>query len=388
MAPTITALQYYGPKDVRLERVLSRYVFIPFALPCHPDEVRVQVAYCGICGSDIHEYLGGPIFSPPAGEKNPYTGAELPVTLGHEMSGTIIEIGSSVSDPKLQIGTRVAVNPALNDRHHGVDPCTACQLGLPNICKRYTSYGFSAAGGGLASEIVVKHYACIPLLDSVSLEVGALMEPLAVAWHCIRISGFQKGQTALILGAGPIGLAILMLLRVWGAKTIVISELTASRKQMAKDFGADLIVDPTENTDPKDGLDPVVVATQEAVKADGADVTFECTGIQTTLDTAMAATRPGGVVFNVAIHERPLMVNLNDVTLGERRLTGGICYTEEDFRGLIAALEARSFPAEKLITSIVDLEDVIDKGLLELIHNKAAHVKILVKPNQARPSRL
>ncbi|KAL4801861.1 chaperonin 10-like protein [Aspergillus unguis] len=381
MAPSVTALQYYGPKDVRLEQVLSR--------PCHPDEVRVQVAYCGICGSDIHEYLGGPIFSPPRGEKNPYTGMELPVTLGHEMSGTIVELGSSVCDEKLKVGTRVAINPALNDRHHGVDPpCTACQLGLPNICKRYTSYGFSAAGGGLATEIVVKHYACIPLPDGISLKVGALLEPLAVAWHCIRISGFQKGQTALILGAGPIGLAILMLLRVWEAKTIIISEVTASRKQMARDFGADLVVDPTESRTPKAGHDPVVIATQNAVKADGADVTFECTGLQTTLDTAIAGTRPGGTVFNVAIHEKPLVVNLNDLTLGERKLTGGICYTDIDFEGLLAALQEGKIPAEKLITSVVDLEDVVDKGLLELIQNKAAHVKILVRPNQARRVRL
>lgn len=355
---------------------------------CRPDEVRVQIAYCGICGSDIHEYLGGPIFSPAEGEANQYTGQRLPVTLGHEMSGTVVELGSSVSDPKLRVGTRVAVNPALNDRHHGVDPCTACKLDLPNICKRYTSHGFSAPGGGLASEIVVKHFSCIPLPDSVSLKVGALMEPLAVAWHCVRISGFQKGQTALILGAGPIGLAILMVLRVWEAKTVIVSEVTASRKQMAKDFGADLVLDPTESDTPKAGADPVVAATQDAVQADGVDVTFECTGLQTTLDTAIAGTRPGGTVFNIAIHEKPLMVNLNDLTLGERRLTGGICYTEEDFRGLIAALEGGRIEAEKLITSVVDLDDVINKGLLELIQNKAAHVKILVKPNQPRLVRL
>ncbi|KAL4757489.1 2,3-butanediol dehydrogenase [Aspergillus foveolatus] len=378
MAPTVTALQYYGAKDVRLQQVHPR--------PCQADEVRIQIAYCGICGSDIHEYLGGPLFSPPPGKKNPYTGAELPVTLGHEISGTIVELGSSVpaSDPNLKVGMRVAVNPAMNDRHHGVEKCTACRLGLPNVCKRYTSYGFSAAGGGLASEIVVKHYACIPLPESISLKVGALLEPLAVAWHCIRISGFQRDQTVLILGAGPIGLAILMLLRVWGVKTVVISEVTASRKRMARELGADLVLDPNEVGSPKDGLDPVVVATQKAVKADGADVTFDCTGLQSTLNTAIAATRPGGTVFNVAIHEKPLMVNLNELTLGERRLTGGICYTDVDFQGLIAALEAGKIQAERLITSIVNLEDVIDKALMELIHNKAAHVKILVKPNNAR----
>ncbi|KAL2864264.1 2,3-butanediol dehydrogenase [Aspergillus lucknowensis] len=377
---TVTALQYYGRKDVRLEQVPS--------LPCGPDEVRLQIAYCGICGSDIHEYLGGPIFPPKAGEKHPWTGHQLPVTLGHEMSGTIVEVGSGVSDPKLQVGARVAVNPAWTDRHYGLEPCTACELGMSNICKRYASYGLSAAGGGLATEIVVKHLSCIPLPDSVSLKVGALMEPLAVAWHCIRTSGFQKGQTALILGAGPIGLAILMLLRVWGAKTVVISEPTASRKRMANDFGADLVVDPTRFTAPKNGPDPVVIATQGAVHADGVDVAFDATGIQTTLDTAIAAVRPGGTVFNVAIHEKPLMINLNDLTLSERRLMGGICYTQDDFRDLLQALQKGGIPAEKLITSVVDLDDVVEKGLLELIRNKAAHVKILITPNRVRSVRL
>ncbi|KAL4903998.1 hypothetical protein BDW74DRAFT_185730 [Aspergillus multicolor] len=384
MAPTVTALQYHGPQDVRLEQIEPQ--------PCPPDSIRVAIAYCGICGSDIHEYLAGPIFTPPSGTANPYTDATLPITLGHEISGTIVEIGSGVpASQNLKPGTHVAVNPALNDRHHGVAPCTACTLGRPNICKRYTSYGFSAAGGGLASEIVVKHYAAIPLPDSISLKVGALLEPLAVAWHCIRISEFKRGQSVLILGAGPIGLAILMLLRseAWGAGRVVVSEVAPARKEMAREFGADLVLDPTElSGDNKDGIDGIVAATQKAVKADGADVTFDCTGLQSTLNTAIAATRPAGTVFNVAIHEKPLMVNLNDLTLGERRLTGGICYTQEDFDGLIAALQEGKIQSEKLITSIVDLEDVIDKGLLELINNKAAHVKILVKPAQARSVRL
>jgi (R,R)-butanediol dehydrogenase/meso-butanediol dehydrogenase/diacetyl reductase len=142
MASTITALQYYGPKDVRLEQVAPQYVPLDILhtmntrlidRPCRRDEVRIQIAYCGICGSDIHEYLGGPIFPPKPGEKNPWTGQQLPVTLGHEMSGTIVEVGASVSDPKLKIGARVAVNPAWNDRHYGVEPCTACQLDMPYL---------------------------------------------------------------------------------------------------------------------------------------------------------------------------------------------------------------------------------------------------------------
>ncbi|OQD72774.1 hypothetical protein PENDEC_c019G04577 [Penicillium decumbens] len=101
----ITALRYYGKEDIRLEQIPSR--------PCKPNEVRIEVAYCGICGSDIHEYLDGPIFPPQPGTKNPWTGESLPVTLGHEMSGVIVELGSAVTD--LKVGSKVAVNPALDD---------------------------------------------------------------------------------------------------------------------------------------------------------------------------------------------------------------------------------------------------------------------------------
>ncbi|KAJ5612715.1 GroES-like protein [Penicillium lagena] len=341
---------------------------------CGPREVRLQIAYCGICGSDIHEYLGGPIFPPKPGHKNPWTGQSLPVTLGHEMSGTVVEIGSAVANVK--VGAKVAVNPALDDRHHGADPCTTCKLGKRNICKRYASYGLSADGGGFASEIVVNEVNCITLPESVSLQVGALLEPLAVAWHSIRLSGFVQGQTVLVLGAGPIGLAIVMLLRVWGAKSIFVSEVAPSRKRMAKDFGATIVVDPTEGNE----QDPVQTAVHSA-NPDGVDVAFDAIGLQITLDTAIASIRPGGTVFNVAIHEKPLQLNLNNLACFEKRLIGGICYTMEDFVGVLKALESGEVPAEKMITSIVPLSEVVEKGFLELIHNKEAHVKILIQPD-------
>ena len=293
--------------------------------------------------------------------------------MGHEMSGVIVELGSAVDG--LQLGSRVSVSPALDDRHYGADPCTTCQLGKSNICKRWASYGMSADGGGFASEMIVQAISCIALPDSVSLQVGALLEPLAVAWHSIRLSGFEAKQNAVVLGAGPIGLAIVMLLRVWGAGKIVVSEVTPSRKQLAVQFGGDIVVDPSGKSD----QDPVMSAIRD-VNADGVDVAFDATGLQVTLDTAIAAVRPGGTMFNVAIHEKPLQLNLNDLACFEKRLIGGICYTMEDFIGVLRALESGNVPAEDMITSIVPLNDVLQKGFMELINNKAAHVKILVEP--------
>jgi (R,R)-butanediol dehydrogenase/meso-butanediol dehydrogenase/diacetyl reductase len=352
--------------------------------PCGPDEVRLKVAYCGICGTDIHEYLGGPIFCPPLGGQNPHTGLKLPITLGHEFSGTVVEIGSNVKN--VRAGQNVAVDPTFDDRHYGLDPCIACQHERYNVCKRWTAYGLSAPGGGIAEEIVVKAMNCMPLPASVSLKVGALVEPLAVAWHAIRLSAFQPGQTALVLGAGPIGLAILMLLRVWGASTIVVTEVTHSRAEQAKKFGADLVINPLDAMarTGKSGTaasDPVKTAVLQMTADQGVDVSFDATGIQSTLDSAITSTKIGGTIFNVAIHEKPLQLHLNDLVFAEKRLLGGMCYTDEDFAGVLDALEKGKIPhVEQMVTSVVPLSNAINGGILELINNKAAHVKILIQP--------
>ncbi|TKA40839.1 hypothetical protein B0A49_13651, partial [Cryomyces minteri] len=184
MSLLIQALRYHGQQDVRVEYVEAQ--------PCRKDDVRVKIAYCGICGSDVHEYLGGPIFPPPPGQKNPHTGVQLPVIMGHEMSGTIVEVGSSITEFK--IGQNVAINPSMDDRHHGNVECSICQSGRPHLCKSWACYGLSAHGGGLADEIVVKPFNCIPVPEGVSLKVAALAEPLAVASRLIRISGFYPGH--------------------------------------------------------------------------------------------------------------------------------------------------------------------------------------------------
>jgi (R,R)-butanediol dehydrogenase/meso-butanediol dehydrogenase/diacetyl reductase len=316
------------------------------------------------------------------GEKHPYTGEELPVTLGHEFSGTITETGVDVAD--LHVDQKVTVNPSLDDRHYGAEACVACRREKRNLCKRWATYGLNAPGGGLAAEIVIKAINCIPLPSSISLKVGALAEPLAVAWHSIRLSGFQKGQTALVLGAGPIGLAILMLLRVRGATKVIVSEVTRLRTEQAKKFGADLVINPLDKIGQTGGSvikDSVIAGVHSLTSDEGVDVAFDATGLQTTLDSAIASTKIGGTIFNVAIHEKPLQLHLNDLVMTEKKLMGGICYTREDFIAVIEALDKGNIPAEEMITSVIPLSQAIESGFLELINNKAAHVKILIQPD-------
>lgn len=369
------AIRFHGQRDLRLDTVSLG--------PCGSDEVRIKVAFCGICGSDLHEYLAGPIFIPRKGEKHAYNGGEMPVTMGHEFSGVIVELGSNVAS-NLKLGMKVVVNPCIGDKQLGLDPCVSCRAGSPNTCTRFGFYGYSGLGGGLSEYIVAKAMNIFPLPDSVPLQAGALVEPLSVAWHCVEASGFKQGQDAVVLGAGPIGLALMLVLKAWNARTIIVSELLETRKEYARKFGADYVIDPTVKTI-ENGIEtnPVVAKAKEVSGevGGGAHVAFDATGIQETLNTAVASVRSGGMVFNVAIHERPLSVNLNDLTIPEKKLMGGMCFTERDISKVIGALANNTLAAEELITSIVPLEKGITGGFEELVKRRQHHVKVLIQPN-------
>ncbi|KAK2782699.1 hypothetical protein FQN53_009623 [Emmonsiellopsis sp. PD_33] len=372
---TMKALRYYGRGDVRIDEIPPQ--------PCGADEVRIKIAFCGICGSDLHEYLGGPLLTPKVGEKHHYTGAELPITMGHELSGVLVDVGSEISSSgRLEVGQRVVINPCISDRQLGFPPCAACEEGKTNCCLRFAGYGLNGLGGGYSEYLVVKASHVFRLPDSVSLEIGALVEPLAVAWHCVQISGFQSGQDVVVLGGGPIGLALLLVLKVRKARTIIVSEVLEMRQQYARSFGADFVINPLEEQEA--GVNPVVAKAREVSgeQSGGVHVVFDTTGIQKTFDTAVASTRTGGVVFNVAIHEKPLLVNLNDITTTEKKLMGGMCYTDDDFKAVIDMLDKGLIDAKPMITSIVPLDSAITKGFQELIERKEFHVKILV---QAHP---
>lgn len=228
--------------------------------------------------------------------------------------------------------------------------------------------------GGFADEIIVSPYALIPLPENLSLKLAALAEPLAVAAHMIRISGFQPGQNAVVLGAGPIGCALVFLLKDPGsaAKKIIVSEVSAARRAMASASGADHVVDPLSSAN-------AVTSIVRDVMGSGADITFDAAGLQQTLDTAFAVTKPGGTVFNVAIHEKPKMLDMNLLTLPEKKLMAGNAYTAEDFERVVEILSMRGGEVEKFITGIVPLERAVEDGIKALSEGGGGHNKILVE---------
>lgn len=351
------AARFHGPGDIRIEEVPETKV--------GPGQVEVSVDWCGICGTDLHEYLEGPIFIPPKGSPHPITGEELPVVMGHEFAGVVSAVGDGVTN--VAEGDRVAVEPYLV-----CGTCAACAAGRYNICRSLGFVGLAGQQGGFAEKCVVDARWAHPLGD-IPTDIGALVEPLAVAYHAARLSGITPGGTAVVFGAGPIGLVTAASLKAIGAGQVISVEPAAVRKQKATVAGADVVIDPTV-TDVPD-------AVRDLTMGAGADVAFECAGIDAVLAAAIHSVRPGGRVVNVAIWGRPATVQVNDLVFAEVDVVGSLAYCD-DHPDTISLLADGKVAAEQFITGRIGLDDLVDGGFRELIDNKEENVKILVSPKE------
>lgn len=350
------ALRFHGRRDLRIEDIPEPQV--------SDGTVKLKVDWCGICGSDLHEYSAGPIFIPTEDNPHPITGEHLPVVMGHELAGTVTEVGAGVDS--VAPGDKIAVEPLIYDGE-----CSACRMGNYNVCEKVGFHGLSGGGGGLAEYTVVPAHMVHKLPDELDTEVGALVEPIAVGWHAVRQANFQPGQTALITGAGPIGAVTLLCLRAAGASWIAVSEVSHKRKELARELGADLVIDPRE-TD-------VAEAVREHTGGEGVDVALECSGVTPALDAAVASVKRHGTVCNVAIWEKPAELMPNDLIFSESALTSSLAYAH-DYPAVLANLAKGRIDTSRLITDEIGLDEVVERGFEELLNNKDEHVKILVHP--------
>ena len=222
-------------------------------------------------------------------------------------------------------GDRVCVQPTIYD-----GDCRACVRGLVNCCDKNGFIGLSGWGGGISEHIVVPASAVKSLPDNVSLELGALVEPLAVGWHAVDVSPYKEGDSVLVLGAGPIGLAVVQCLVGKGCKNIIVSEVSSRRSEFAKQFGAHHVINPTKCE--------VVEEVAKLTKDQGADVAFDAAGVQVGLDTAMQAIKARGTIVNIAVWEKRATLAMNDVVFRERHYMGVACYALGDFEAVIDAI--------------------------------------------------
>lgn len=350
------AAVYHGRGDVRVEDRPEPQV--------RPGTVKLKVDWCGICGTDLHEYEEGPIFVPPPGSPHPLTGETLPIVLGHEFAGVVAEVGPGVTH--LKEGDRVAVDPIF-----ACGACDECRRGDHHLCRKLGFQGLSGGGGGFSETAVVLAERAYTL-GNIGTEVGAMVEPLAVAFHAVRKSGLRPGDVAVVYGAGPIGQAAICCLKAAGAGLIAVVEVAAARQEMAQALKADLVLDPRR----VDVADELLKATDGR----GADCAFDCAGLKASVDSAMAAVKRGGTYVMIAIWGHPAEVDMLALVLREINLVGSICYNR-DFARVINLLKDGRIDPTPMITKRIVLDEIVPGGFKELLANRDRHVKILVRPN-------
>ncbi|AYV69820.1 MULTISPECIES: 2,3-butanediol dehydrogenase [Niallia] len=341
------ALRWHNQKDIRLENIEEPQVA--------PGKVKLKVKWCGICGSDLHEYLGGPIFI-PVDQPHPLTNEVAPVTLGHEFSGEIVEIGEGVTD--YQVGDRVVVEPIFATHGH---------QGAYNLDENMGFLGLAGGGGGFSEYVSVDTELLHKLPDELSYEQGALVEPSAVALYAVRSSKIQAGDTAAVFGCGPIGLLVIEALKAAGATDIYAVELSPERQAKAEELGA-IVVNPADYED--------VVAELVRRTNGGVDVSFEVTGVPVVLRQAIQSTTISGETVIVSIWEKGAEILPNDIVIKERTIKGIIGYRDV-FPSVLNLMRKGYFSADKLVTKKIKLDEVVEEGFQSLISEKN-QVKILV----------
>ena len=309
-------------------------------------EVAIDVAYTGICGTDLH-ILHGAMDAR----------VTLPAVLGHEMSGTIAAIGSGVSGRS--VGERVTVMPLA-----ACGQCPACRAGYSHICHNLDFLGIDSPGS-MQSSWTVPADVLVALPAGLSLEHAALAEPTAVAVHDVRRAALREGERALVVGGGPIGLLVACAARARGADVIVV-EPSERRRTIARAVGLQA-VDPT-------ALD-VQAFVSDWTDGAGAEVAFEVSGAVAGIETAIQSLGVRGRIVVVAIHASAPAVNLFRVFWRELTLIGARVYERPDFEEAVKLLETGAIAAAELITRIEPL-DAVAAAFAELESGRAMKVLI------------
>jgi (R,R)-butanediol dehydrogenase/meso-butanediol dehydrogenase/diacetyl reductase len=350
------AAVWHARRDIRIEDVQE---------PPDPakGQVKVRVAWCGICGSDLHEYVAGPV-KIPVGTPHPMTGVKAPVIMGHELSGRIVDVGPGVS--RWKVDDRVALQTLI-----GCQKCKWCTSGLMGLCPHLAFLGKSWHGGGFSAYVNVYDYMCYRLPEQVSDEVGALVEPFAAAVRAVRQGRVQPKERVALIGAGPIGLMTLQAVRITGAESVTIFEPADIRREFAWICGASQVFDPVTQ-------DPLQAAL-EMTDGEGFDVVFECVGSAETGMLAGRMARRRGRVIIVGVFEAPAPLDYTDLVFGEKTLIGtmggyGV------FDDAIEMMASGQFLGKPLVTGKIPIEQIVPRGFEALLHQKEEHINILVQP--------
>jgi (R,R)-butanediol dehydrogenase / meso-butanediol dehydrogenase / diacetyl reductase len=350
----VYAVRWHGQRDVRLDDV-------ELSSPIPPGMVEAEVRVAGICGSDVSEYRAP--LAIRAGRAHPLSGHVPPVTLGHEFSAVIREVGLGVTG--VAPGDRVAADACWR-----CGACPACRSGHYNLCPGGGSIGF-ASDGAFAPRVRFPAYCIVPLPPAVNDVAGALLEPLAVGLHALDRGGAHKGDSVVILGFGPIGAAASLVARTLGMD-VLVSEPSEGRRARATALGL-ATHEPT--------ADPRETAREVRARTDGgADVVVDCSGAPGALQIAPEMTVRGGRVVLVGLPKQPPVVDGARLVLYERSIIGALAYTH-DLPRVAEMIAVGALEPMGIVTRRIRLEDTADE-IARLADDPRDDIKVLVEVAQ------
>jgi (R,R)-butanediol dehydrogenase / meso-butanediol dehydrogenase / diacetyl reductase len=341
------AAVFHGPRDLRVESVAEPEP--------GPGDVKLRVFYNGICGSDLHEYYDGPMTTRTT--PHPLTGVQNPVILGHELSAEVVSCGSGVED--LSPGDLVTVEPLETCGH-----CLWCGTGQYNHCPNLGLHGYNR-NGGLAEYTVVRRSMVHRLPPGMTPMQGALIEPLAIAWHTANRCRLEAGQWVAIHGAGPIGIGVCLTLKARGVEVIVVDP-SPLRRAVLRRLGARATIDPTD-------CDPVT-AIRDLTGGRGAHASVDAAGVPAAFNAMLHGTRVDGTAVVVAIHHVPVVIPPFDLLMPEVSVTG-VAMSANAFPSVIDAMARGIYPLDGWVETI-PLDAVVEGGIERLRRQEG--LKILV----------
>jgi len=344
------AIVWHGRRDVRWEELPN---------PADPavGQVRVRVAFAGICGTDLEEYLAGPIYI-PVGAPHPLTGRRAPLTLGHEFSGIVDMVGPEVTE--LMVGDAVVADCLLY-----CGECEQCRRGRTNLCRKLAAIG-QMTDGGLAQWVVAPAYTFVKIPPRVPLDQAALAEPLAVAVRAVTRARLEPGDRVLITGAGAIGLLALQVARVQGAGWVAVVEPRPARRQLAIQLGANEAVSSAETL---------------PLSGDGFNRAIECTGKPEAQAAALDLLCPQGRLVLVGIPTGPSTLDTLVAINGEKEIVGSLSHlAKTDFQTGVSLLSQGQIQVAPLISRRYALRQA--KEAFQVLENAGDDVvKILFSPS-------
>lgn len=294
-----------------------------------PQDVLLKVKAVGVCGSDLHGYTG------QSGRRTP------PLIMGHEVTAEVQAVGAGVTD--LPVGARVAVQPV-----EFCGTCPQCVAGYRSLCEKRRLMGMNAPGA-YAEYVVWPAANLYRLPDALSDEHGALAEPLAIAVHAVGLTNHLTYETAFVLGAGPIGLLTLSVLKERGVKRILVSDTSDARLAVARQIGADVTINPTQ--------EDVQAVVKAHTDGRGVEVAFEAVGLSATAQQAVNVTRNKGTVVWIGNNQRMIEVDMQAIVTRELSVLGSYGMTDEEFQTALRLLAAGKIPAQQLINRRATLSE-------------------------------